>query len=148
MKLSFEEAAAGVNTKIRLPRLEFLRSLQRNWGEKGHRSRCLCDLRRPRPDPLPAGFFHHFRTCPDCRGAGQIVREACPDCRGQGRIERTRTIDLRIPPGVDSNTRLRVPGEGEPGDNGGPPGDLYVVLEVRSHPISSGGMRIYIARSL
>src|SRR5260370_7900727 len=58
----------------------------------------------------------------------------CPDCRGKGRIERSRTIDLRIPPGVDSNTRLRVPGEGEPGGNGGPAGDLYVVLDVKPHP--------------
>jgi molecular chaperone DnaJ len=62
------------------------------------------------------------------------VRERCPECRGEGRLERTKTIELRIPPGVDSQTRLRVPGEGEAGINAGPPGDLYVVLNVREHP--------------
>ena len=62
------------------------------------------------------------------------MKERCPDCRGQGRIERERTIELRIPPGVDTGTRLRVAGEGEPGPNGGPAGDLYVVLEVKEHP--------------
>ena len=71
-----------------------------------------------------AGFAHH----------GQIVRERCPDCHGQGRIEREKTIELRIPPGVDSGTRLRVTGEGEPAPNGGVPGDLYVVLDVKEHP--------------
>jgi molecular chaperone DnaJ len=62
------------------------------------------------------------------------VRERCPECRGQGRFEREKTIELRIPPGVDTGTRLRVAGEGEPGPNGGPAGDLYVVLEVKEHP--------------
>ena len=80
------------------------------------------------------GFFAITRTCPACQGAGQVIREKCSECRGKGRIERTRTIDVRIPPGVDSQTRVRVPGEGEPGVNGGPPGDLYIVLEVKDHP--------------
>ena len=63
-----------------------------------------------------------------------MIRERCPDCRGQGRLERERTIDLRVPPGVDTGTRLRVAGEGEKGPNGGPAGDLYVILEVKEHP--------------
>ncbi len=80
------------------------------------------------------GFFTITRTCPSCQGAGQIVRERCQECHGQGRLEREKTIELRIPPGVDTGTRLRVAGEGEPGPNGGPAGDLYVVLEVKEHP--------------
>src|SRR5262249_28584643 len=79
------------------------------------------------------GFFTISRTCPNCQGAGQIVRERCPDCRGLGRLEREQTIELRIPPGVDTGTRRRVNGEGEVGANGGSPGDLYVVLEVKEH---------------
>ena len=135
MKLSFEEAAAGVNTKIRLPRLEFCESCN-GTGAKAGTGVVACVTCGGRGQVhYQQGFFTISRTCPDCRGAGQIVREACPDCRGQGRVERSRTIDLRIPPGVDSNTRLRVPGEGEPGENGGPPGDLYVVLDVKSHPL-------------
>lgn len=134
MKLSFEEAAAGVNTKIRLPRLDFCESCN-GTGAKAGTGAVACVTCGGRGQVhYQQGFFTISRTCPDCRGAGQIVREACQDCRGQGRVERTRTIDLRIPPGVDSNTRLRVPGEGEPGDNGGPPGDLYVVLDVKAHP--------------
>ena len=134
MKLSFEEAAAGVNTKIRLPRLEFC-EVCNGTGAKAGTGVTACVTCGGRGQvQYQQGFFAISRTCPDCRGAGQIVREACPDCRGQGRVERTRTIDLRIPPGVDSNTRLRVPGEGEPGGNGGPSGDLYVVLDVKSHP--------------
>ena len=134
MKLSFEEAAAGVNTKIRIPRLDFCVTCK-GTGAKADTGAVACVTCGGRGQVhYQQGFFTISRTCPDCRGAGQIVREACPDCRGQGRVERTRTIDLRIPPGVDSNTRLRVPGEGEPGDNGGPSGDLYVVLEVKAHP--------------
>jgi molecular chaperone DnaJ len=134
MKLAFEEAAAGVNTKVRLPRLEFCEACN-GTGAKAGTGVVACVTCGGRGQVhYKQGFFSISRTCPDCRGAGQIVREACAACRGQGRVERSRTIDLRIPPGVDSNTRLRVPGEGEPGENGGPPGDLYVVLEVKSHP--------------
>jgi len=133
MKLSFEEAAAGVNTKIVFHAWSFAKSATARERRRA-RACGLCHLRWPRADALPAGILTISRTCPDCRGAGQIVRESCPDCRGKGRIERSRTIDLRIPPGVDSNTRLRVPGEGEPGGNGGPAGDLYVVLDVKPHP--------------
>ena len=79
------------------------------------------------------GFFTITRTCPACQGAGQIIRERCLECRGAGRLEREKTIELRIPPGVDSGTRLRVTGEGEAGPNGGPAGDLYVVLDVKEH---------------
>jgi molecular chaperone DnaJ len=134
MKLAFEEAAAGVNTKIRIPRQEFCGACN-GTGAKAGTGVVSCITCGGRGQVhYQQGFFTISRTCPDCRGAGQIVREMCADCRGKGRVERSRTIDLRIPAGVDSNTRLRVPGEGEPGENGGPPGDLYVVLEVKPHP--------------
>ncbi len=134
MKLTFEEAAAGVNTKIRIPRQEFC-EVCNGTGAKAGTGVVACVTCGGRGQVhYQQGFFTISRTCPDCRGAGQIVREVCPDCRGKGRVERNRTIDLRIPAGVDSNTRLRVPGEGEPGESGGPPGDLYVVLDVKPHP--------------
>jgi len=134
MRLTFEEAAAGVNTKIRVPRLEFCASCN-GTGAKAGTGATTCTTCQGRGQVhYSQGFFTISRTCPECRGAGQIVRERCPDCRGEGRIEKTRTIELRIPPGVDSNTRLRVPGEGEQGGNGGPPGDLYVVLDIKPHP--------------
>src|SRR5690348_18246374 len=80
------------------------------------------------------GFFAVSRTCPACSGTGQVIKESCAECRGQGRIERSHTIDVSIPAGVDSGMRLRVPGEGEAGANGGTSGDLYVFIEVKEHP--------------
>ncbi len=134
MTLTFEEASAGVTTKIKLPRQEFCEACNGTGAKKGT-GVVACQSCGGRGQlAYQQGFFTITRTCPACQGAGQIVRERCPDCRGQGRIEREKTIELRIPPGVDTGTRLRVAGEGEPGPNGGPPGDLYVVLEVKEHP--------------
>ncbi len=79
------------------------------------------------------GFFSTPRTCPACQGLGQVIRDACTECRGQGRIERERTLEVGIPAGVDSGTRLRMAGHGEPGTNGGSSGDLYIFLEVKEH---------------
>jgi len=133
MSLTFEEAAAGVNTKIKVPRLEFC-EVCNGTGAKAGTGVVACQTCGGRGQVVhQQGMFMISRTCPACHGAGQIVRERCPDCRGQGRIERERTIELRVPPGVDSGTRLRVTGEGEPGPSGGPAGDLYVVLEVKEH---------------
>ncbi len=133
MTLTFEEASMGVNTKIRVPRQEYCESCNGTGAKKGT-GVVACQTCAGRGQLVyQQGFFTINRTCPACQGAGQIVKERCPDCRGQGRVDRERTIELRIPPGVDTGTRLRVQGEGEPGPNGGPAGDLYVVLEVKEH---------------
>jgi molecular chaperone DnaJ len=134
MSLTFEEAAGGVATKIKLPRQEFCEACNGTGAKKGT-GVVACQTCAGRGQlAYQQGFFTITRTCPACQGAGQIVRERCPECRGQGRFEREKTIELRIPPGVDAGTRLRVAGEGEPGPNNGPAGDLYVVLEVKEHP--------------
>jgi molecular chaperone DnaJ len=134
MTLNFEEAATGVNTKIKIPRQEFC-SACNGTGAKAGTGVVACQTCGGRGQlAYQQGFFTITRTCPACQGAGQIVKERCTECRGQGRIEKERTIELRIPPGVDTGTRMRVQGEGEPGPNGGPTGDLYVVLEVKEHP--------------
>jgi molecular chaperone DnaJ len=134
MTLTFEEAATGVNTKIKIPRQEFC-SACKGTGAKAGTGVVACQTCGGRGQlAYQQGFFTITRTCPACQGAGQIIKERCTECRGQGRVEKERTIDLRIPPGVDTGTRLRVQGEGEPGPNGGPTGDLYVVLEVKEHP--------------
>jgi len=133
MTLSFEEASAGVATKIKLTRQEFCEACNGTGAKKGT-GIVTCQTCAGRGQlAYQQGFFTITRTCPACQGAGQMVRERCPECRGQGRFEREKTIELRIPPGVDTGTRLRVAGEGEPGPNGGPAGDLYVVLEVKEH---------------
>src|SRR5215469_14077715 len=84
---------------------------------------------------IAQGFFQLQQTCPRCRGAGTIVRNPCDTCLGQGRVRRTRKLSVKVPAGVDSGDRVRLSGEGEAGRNGGPPGDLYVEIHVREHPI-------------
>jgi len=84
---------------------------------------------------LQQGFFRISRPCDACSGVGEIVRERCIDCRGAGRVESEQTITVRVPAGVDDGTRLRLSGEGEAGVAGGPPGDLYVVVSLRKHPL-------------
>jgi molecular chaperone DnaJ len=134
MTLTFEEASAGVTTKVKLPRQEYCESCNGTGAKKGTGVAACQSCGGRGQIAYQQGFFTITRTCPACQGAGQIIRERCADCRGQGRIEREKVIELRIPPGVDSGTRLRVSGEGEAGPNGGPNGDLYVVLEVKEHP--------------
>ena len=134
MTLTFEEASAGVTTKIKLPRQEFCEACNGTGAKKGTGVQACQTCAGRGQLAYQQGFFTITRTCPACQGAGQIVKERCQECRGQGRMEREKTIELRIPPGVDTGTRLRVAGEGEPGPNGGPAGDLYVVLEVKEHP--------------
>ncbi len=133
MTLSFDEAAMGVSAKIRVPRMAYCEACNGTGAKKGT-GVVNCQACGGRGQLVyQQGFFTVNRTCPACQGAGQIVKEHCADCRGQGRLEHERTIELRIPPGVDTGTRMRVQGEGEPGPNGGPAGDLYVVLEVKEH---------------
>jgi len=81
------------------------------------------------------GFFTLQQTCPHCRGSGKVIRNPCDTCLGQGRVRRHKKLSVKIPPGVDNGDRVRLAGEGEAGRNGGPPGDLYVEVHVREHPI-------------
>ncbi len=134
MTLSFEEAANGVQTKIKVPRLELCGAC-RGTGVKPGSGVATCQACGGRGQMrYQQGFFTISRTCPNCQGSGEVVRERCAQCRGEGRLEREQTLEVRIPPGVDTQTRLRIAGEGEPGINGGPPGDLYIVLDVKDHP--------------
>jgi molecular chaperone DnaJ len=81
------------------------------------------------------GFFSVQQTCPSCRGTGKKIEQPCSDCHGRGRIQRNKTLAVKVPPGVDNGDRIRLGGEGEAGQNGGPPGDLYVDIRVTGHPI-------------
>jgi len=134
MTLTFDEAAAGVQSKVKIPRVEPCSACNAT-GAKAGSAVAVCQSCAGRGQVrYQQGFFTISRTCPSCQGAGQVIRERCPHCDGEGRVERERTIEVRIPPGVDSQTRLRISGEGEPGVSGGPQGDLYIVLEVKEHP--------------
>ncbi len=134
MTLTFDEAAAGVTTKIRLSRHEHCEACH-GTGAKPGTGMVACRTCGGRGQmAYQQGFFSITRTCPACQGAGQVIREACTSCRGQGRIVREHTLEVPVPAGVDTGTRLRMTGHGEPGTNGGPTGDLYIFLEVRDHP--------------
>ena len=134
MALSFEEAAAGVTTKIRVTRRENCEACK-GTGAKPGTGMTVCKTCGGRGQvAYQQGFFSISRTCPACQGMGQVIREACEACRGQARIERERMLEVGVPAGVDSGTRLRMSGQGEPGINGGPAGDLYIFLEVKEHP--------------
>ncbi|HLS59191.1 MAG TPA: molecular chaperone DnaJ [Paracoccaceae bacterium] len=90
------------------------------------------------------GFFTIERTCPTCSGRGQIIKNPCTSCAGAGRVRKDRTLSVNIPPGVETGTRIRLAGEGEAGLRGGPPGDLYIFIEVEDHPIfERDGQNIY-----
>ena len=84
---------------------------------------------------IQQGFFSLTRPCPDCSGEGKVIDTPCSDCQGNGRIRRKKSISLKIPAGVETGTRLKLNSEGEAGTQGGPPGDLYVVITVSDHPI-------------
>jgi molecular chaperone DnaJ len=133
MTLTFEEAANGVSSKISLSRHE-LCELCKGTGSKPGTGTTPCRTCGGRGQmAYSQGFFSITRTCPACQGAGQVIQDACTGCRGQGRIERERTLEVGVPAGVDSGTRLRMTGQGELGINGGPAGDLYIFLEVKEH---------------
>jgi molecular chaperone DnaJ len=134
MTLTFDEASAGVTTKVKLPKQELCAACNGTGAKKGTGATTCQTCGGRGQMAYQQGFFTITRTCPACQGAGQIIRERCVECHGNGRLDREKIIELRIPPGVDTGTRLRVTGEGEPGPNGGPAGDLYVVLEVKEHP--------------
>ncbi len=133
LRLSFEEAAFGADPKLRIPRLEHCDTCGGNGAAPGS-GPTACRVCGGRGQvQYSQGFFSVARTCPDCRGAGTVIRDPCTGCRGRGLTERQRSIQVRVPAGVDTGSRLRLPGEGEHGRRGGPPGDLYVVIEVASH---------------
>ncbi|MFZ0211611.1 MAG: molecular chaperone DnaJ [Candidatus Acidiferrales bacterium] len=133
LKLSFEDAAAGVKTKIKIPRLENCAACHGTGAKPGTSMEACSSCQGRGQLHYQQGFFAVSRTCPACQGAGKVIKESCSECRGQGRIERSHTIEVAIPAGVDTGMRLRVPSEGEPGANGGPSGDLYVFIEVKEH---------------
>ena len=133
MTLTFEEASAGVTTKVKLPRQEYCEACNGTGAKKGTGA-TTCQTCAVAVRWLTSRDFSPSRArVRRARARGRLFASAAWSAAEQGRLEREKTIELRIPPGVDTGTRLRVTGEGEPGPNGGPAGDLYVVLDVKEH---------------
>ena len=133
LDVSFEEAAFGMETQIRIPRAQRCESCAGSGAAAGTQPVTCPTCRGAGQVTFQQGFFSVARTCSHCRGTGRIVAEPCKTCRGEGHVAVERTLQIRIPAGVDNGSQLRIGGEGEPGAQGGPSGDLYVVLRVAEH---------------
>ncbi|MCW2278131.1 molecular chaperone DnaJ [Heliophilum fasciatum] len=139
MEIAFEEAAFGVEKEVELPRMEACDVCGGNGSEPGTKpnvcNTCKGSGQVRTVAKTMLGNIQTMRTCPDCHGEGQIITKPCKHCKGKGRVRKSRRIRVNIPGGVDSGMRIRVPGEGEGGQRGGPAGDLYVFVEVRPHAL-------------
>ena len=135
LSLSFEEAAFGKAVELQVPKLEAC-SRCRGRGAEPDSSMMQCPACHGRGEQLfSQGFLSVRRTCSHCGGAGEIVKQVCRDCRGEGYKHVNKRLKVTVPAGIADGNRLRVAGEGQPGSNGGPNGDLYIFFGVKEHPI-------------
>lgn len=137
LELGFEEAVFGTVTSIQIPRLEICDKCGGGGGAPGSHPTDCATCHGTGQVTFHQGFFSVARTCGQCHGTGKIIKNPCSRCGGEGRVRVDRKIEIRIPPGVETGSQLRISGEGEAGAAGGPPGDLFVVLVVREHPFYS-----------
>jgi molecular chaperone DnaJ len=135
LEIDFNEAVMGTEREITVSKLDSCTTCKGSGGEKGSKTE-RCSTCGGRGQIVRSrGIFNVAQTCPDCEGVGQTIDRPCRKCSGAGRREKTSSIKLKIPPGVDTGARLRSSGNGEAGSQGGPAGDLYVVLHVREHKV-------------
>ncbi len=135
LELTLEEAVMGTTVRIRVPTQVACPACGGTGAQPGSRPETCPTCGGVGQVRMQQGFFSVQQTCPRCRGAGQIIHDPCTRCHGQGRVQETRTLSVKVPAGVDTGDRIRLAGEGEAGQNGGPPGDLYVQIRVKEHPI-------------
>lgn len=136
LELSFEEAAFGTVSRIEIPRPKRCDACKGSGAKPGTSPRTCPTCRGAGEIRLAQGFFSVARTCHHCGGSGRVVVDKCPTCGGAGMGREQATVEVKVPPGVDTGTRLKLSGEGEPAPApGAEPGDLYVVVQVREHPI-------------
>lgn len=135
LELSFEEAVFGTEKKVTISREEACAACKGEGARPGT-SRTTCPTCHGQGQVMAqSGFFSISRTCPKCHGQGSFIQHPCQDCKGHGRVAARRTVDVKVPAGVDNGLRLRVSGEGEAGHRGGPRGELYIDLHVHPHEI-------------
>jgi len=133
LEISLEDAANGMTAQLRIPRLEGCATCNSTGAAAGTQPESCNTCNGTGQVRYQQGFFSVARTCHACRGAGKIVKTPCEQCNGAGRVEREKQMEVKIPAGVETGSRLRVPGEGEAGTSGGASGDLYVVIHVAEH---------------
>jgi len=135
MEISLEEAAHGKETQIRIPAWETCETCHGSGARPGTSPKTCSTCNGSGTVHLRQGFFSIQQTCPHCHGSGKVIPEPCTSCGGQGRIKKTKTLEVKIPAGIGEGMRIRSSGNGEPGMNGGPPGDLYIEIRVKQHDI-------------
>jgi molecular chaperone DnaJ len=133
LEITLEEAAQGMTAQLRIPRLETCDTCKGSGAKAGTQPENCSTCSGTGQVRYQQGFFSVARTCHVCRGAGRVIKDPCESCNGAGRVEREKQMEVKIPAGVETGSRLRVSGEGESGTQGGAPGDLYVVIHVAEH---------------
>lgn len=135
LEITFEDSMKGLSIDIQVPRMDECARCA-GKGAEPEDGLTVCPTCRGRGEVIyQQAFLSVRRTCAQCGGRGQLIRRPCKECKGEGYQRRERKLKVNIPPGVDAGTQLRLTAEGQPGGNGGPPGDLYVVLKVKPHPV-------------
>lgn len=135
LEISLEQAAHGTETKIRIPTMEKCEPCQGSGSKPGSSPKTCPTCNGHGQVRMQQGFFSIQQACPKCHGAGKIIANPCLTCHGIGRVKQHKTLNVKIPEGVDDGDRIRISGEGEVGLNGGPPGDLYVVIHLSAHSV-------------
>ena len=134
LQLEFMEAVFGKEVTLDIPSTITCKTCKGNGAKEGTQPVTCTGCQGRGQIRYSQGFFAVARTCPQCGGAGKVIKDPCASCAGAGRVREEKKISVKIPPGVDDGSRLRVGGEGESGFNNGPSGDLYVFIQVREHP--------------
>ena len=135
LELSLEDAVAGTTVKIRVPAMKHCTTCGGSGAKQGSSPETCSTCGGHGQVRMQQGFFSVQQTCPNCRGSGTIIADPCRNCRGSGRVKEHKSLSVEVPAGVDNGDRIRLSGEGEAGETGAPPGDLYVQMQVRTHPI-------------
>ncbi len=144
LELTLEEAVGGTEAVVKVPVLVACGECNGSGAKKGSSPMTCSTCHGHGQVRMQQGFFSVQQTCPTCRGTGKQIKDPCPKCYGQGRVQETKTLNVKVPPGVDTGDRIRLAGEGEAGINGGPSGDLYVQVQVKDHPIfTRDGANLY-----
>ncbi|HQZ01883.1 MAG TPA: molecular chaperone DnaJ [Thauera sp.] len=135
LEISLEEAARGAEKTIRIPTVEECGTCSGSGAKPGTQPKTCPTCSGHGQVRVQQGFFSIQQTCPKCHGSGKIIPDPCRDCSGAGRVKKHKTLEVKIPAGIDEGMRLRHGGHGEPGVNGGPAGDLYVEIHIRKHAV-------------
>ena len=135
MEVTLEEAAAGKESEIRIPSFDECDTCHGSGAKPGTSPKTCGTCQGQGVVQMRQGFFSVQQTCPHCRGTGKVITDPCSPCHGQGKIKRQKTLEIKIPAGIDDGMRIRSTGNGEPGTNGGPAGDLYIEIRIKKHDV-------------